>query len=55
MQHIYTMSPPTATDNVPASQTGAKEVQKGAPKFKFPKVSTNIPSWPATCHMESIY
>ncbi|GAK62268.1 class II aldolase/adducin domain containing protein [Moesziomyces antarcticus] len=34
------MSPPTATDNVPASQTGAKEVQKGAPKFKFPKPTT---------------
>lgn len=33
------MSPPTATDNVPASQPAAKEVQKGAPKFKFPKVS----------------
>lgn len=32
------MSPPTATDNVPASQPAAKEVQKGAPKFKFPKV-----------------
>lgn len=34
------MSPPTATDNVPAAQSGAKEVQKGAPKFKFPKVSS---------------
>lgn len=34
------MSPPTATDNVPAFQPGAKEVQKGAPKFKFPKPVT---------------
>lgn len=33
------MSPPTATDNIPASEPAAKEVQKGAPKFKFPKVS----------------
>lgn len=38
------MSPPTATDNVPASQPAAKEVQKGAPKFKFPKVSL-LPIW----------
>lgn len=33
------MAPPsaTATDRVPDSEPGAKEVQKGAPKFKFPK------------------